>query len=138
MIYLSIKVIHLACVIVWMGSMLLVPSVIASFNSVAPEARREAVALTRKRYLIITSVAMVGTWIFGLALMSLGGWMTYPWMSAKIVIVLFLSAVHGILSGQFRRLVNDEPLLIVNQSGLLTAVITVLLLSVLLFVVLKP
>jgi len=91
----------------------------------------------------IVNPAMIATWVFGLWLAWLGpdshyGWFASGWLQVKIMLVLALSAVHGLLargrtdfaadrnrhSQRFYRTINEVP--------------TVLLILIVLLVVLKP
>jgi uncharacterized membrane protein len=59
----------------------------------------------------VTTPAMLTVWALGLALALEGGWYGHRWLQAKLVLVLALSAVHGVHSGALRRLAGGSPLL---------------------------
>lgn len=138
MAYLLIKCTHLASVVVWMGVMIFVPAVMASLRSQKGEARLGAARRVRTWYLGMGSVAMIGTWIFGITLMMMGGWMFSGWMVAKIAVVLALSALHGFISGQFRQLATDSSFELGGWPTAVTICEFFALLLVLTLVVLKP
>ncbi len=118
--------------------MIFVPAVMASLRSQKGEARLGAARRVRTWYLGMGSVAMIGTWIFGITLMMMGGWMFSGWMVAKIAVVLALSALHGFISGQFRQLATDSSFELGGWPTAVTICEFFALLLVLTLVVLKP
>ena len=136
--YLLIKCTHLASVVVWMGVMIFIPAVMESLRSLQDEARLGAARLVRTWYRGVGSVAMIGTWIFGITLMVMGGWTFSSWMVAKIAVVLALSALHGFISGQFRQLATDSSFELGGWPTVVTICELLALLLVLALVVLKP
>jgi protoporphyrinogen IX oxidase len=143
--YEWIKAFHIIAVIAWMAGMLYLPRLFvyhcaAETGSVQSETFK---VMERRLLRAIINPAMVATWVFGLWLAWLGpdsryGWFASGWLWAKIVLVLGLSAVHGLLvrwrkdfaqdrnrhSQQFYRIINEVP--------------TVLMILIVLLAVLKP
>jgi protoporphyrinogen IX oxidase len=143
--YEWIKAFHIIAVIAWMAGMLYLPRLFvyhcaAETGSVQSETFK---VMERRLLRAIINPAMVATWVFGLWLAWLGpdsryGWFASGWLWAKIILVLGLSAVHGLLarwrkdfaqdrnrhSHQFYRIINEVP--------------TVLMILIVLLVVLKP
>jgi putative membrane protein len=143
--YEWIKALHIIAVIAWMAGMLYLPRLFvyhcaAETGSVQSETFK---AMERRLLRAIINPAMIATWVFGLWLAWLGpdsryGWFTSGWLWAKIILVLALSAVHGLLarwrkdfaldrnrhSQKFYRIINEVP--------------TVLMILIVLLVVLKP
>jgi putative membrane protein len=143
--YEWIKALHIIAVIAWMAGMLYLPRLFvyhcaAETGSVQSETFK---AMERRLLRAIINPAMIATWIFGLWLAWLGpdsryGWFASGWLWAKIILVLALSAVHGLLarwrkdfaldrnrhSPKFYRIINEIP--------------TVLMILIVLLVVLKP
>ena len=140
-----IKAFHIIAVIAWMAGMLYLPRLFvyhcaAETGSVQSETFK---VMERRLLRAIINPAMVATWAFGLWLAWLGpdsryGWFASGWLWAKIILVLGLSAVHGLLarwrkdfaqdcnrhSQKFYRVINEVP--------------TVLMVLIVLVVVLKP
>ena len=118
--------------------MIFIPAVMTALRSLKEEARLGAARRVRTWYRGVGSVAMMGTWIFGITLMMMGGWMLSTWMVTKLAIVLALSALHGFISGQFRLLATDSSF----ELGVWPTVVTICeflaLLLVIMLVVLKP
>jgi protoporphyrinogen IX oxidase len=144
-VYLWLKAFHIIAVIAWMAGMLYLPRLFvyhcaAEKGSVQSETFK---VMERRLLRAIINPAMIATWVLGLALAWLGpdsryGWFASGWLQAKIVLVLALSAMHGMLarwrkdfaadnnrhSQRFYRIINEVP--------------TVLLVLIVLLAVLKP
>jgi protoporphyrinogen IX oxidase len=143
--YLWLKAFHVMAVIAWMAGMLYLPRLFV-YHSTADvgSVQSETFKVMERRLLrLIINPAMIATWILGLSLAWLGpdsrfGWFNAGWLQAKIVLVLLLSAVHGLFarwvkdfaadgnrhSQKFYRIINELP--------------TVLMVLIVLLVVLKP
>jgi len=143
--YQWIKAFHIITVIAWMAGMLYLPRLFiyhcaAENGSVQSETFK---VMERRLLRAIINPAMVATWVFGLWLAWLGsdsryGWFASGWFQAKLVLVLALSAVHGMLaqwrndfvqdcnrhSQRFYRIINELP--------------TILMIGIVLLAVLKP
>ena len=143
--YEWIKAFHIIAVIAWMAGMLYLPRLFvyhcaAEKGSVQSETFK---VMERRLLRAIINPAMVATWVFGLWLAWLGpdsryGWFASPWLWAKLVLVLALSAVHGMLarwrmdfaadrnvhSQRFYRIINEIP--------------AILLIGIVILVVVKP
>lgn len=110
MLYLTIKALHILAIIVWTGGLLLAALLLASIRPVTgpfvlPDDRLlDALHRWDRR---VTTPAMASAWVLGLALAILGHWFASVWLSAKLLIVLTLSALHGIQAATLRRLVAN-------------------------------
>jgi putative membrane protein len=92
--------------------------------------------MERRLLRAITNPAMVATWAFGLWLAWQNGWPVAPWLQAKLVLVLAMSAVHGLLARwvaafgadrnphtqKFYRIINEVPTLLMILIVLLAVV----------------
>lgn len=99
--YTALKALHVGAALVFGGGVLataLLLRVACGALAARPVAR---VALRWSR--IVTTPAMLLVWSLGLALGIEGGWFSEPWLWAKLVFVLILSALHGVQSGALRR-----------------------------------
>lgn len=107
MTFLWVKAMHIAAVVTWVAGLLMLAlllSVLATAPAPSlPQERRLMVAL-RRWDRTITSPAMVLAWVLGISLAVHGGWFTSSWLAAKLVLVMSLSALHGVLSGTLRRM----------------------------------
>lgn len=130
--YLWIKALHVAAVTTWMAGLIVAPAVLA--RSGGPEAAR----LVRQHFRRFTTPAMILALVLGLWLALDGGWFRAGWLHAKLALVLALTAAHGVLAGQLRRVASVEghaaPGWTLRLSG--AAVAAVLLIAVL--VIVKP
>lgn len=99
MIDLWLKAFHLMAIVLWLGGMVFA---LAAFVQGDGGARQ----LARKLNAVLTTPAMFAVWALGIALAQQGDWWTSGWLQVKLVLVVILSAVHGILSG---RLAQDQP-----------------------------
>ena len=144
-IYAWFKAFHIIAVIAWMAGMLYLPRLFV-YHCAAEKGsiQSETFKLMERRLLrAIINPAMIATWVFGFSLAWLGpdsrfGWFNAGWLDAKIVLVLLLSAVHGLFarwvkdfaaddnrhSQQFYRNINEVP--------------TAIMILIVLLVVLKP
>ncbi len=108
---------HILAVIAWMAGMLFLPRLYAYDAEQADKLeplRSEMRTLLRQwqtRLLkIIVNPAMALAWIFGGWLIGLQvsnqgwGFLAQPWMVAKLLGVLALSAWHGFLAGELKRI----------------------------------
>lgn len=136
MTYDLIKVAHLASMVLWIGSAFTVPMVVLGLVHTKNLQQPSALAALRQAYVWIGGVGIVGTWIFGLTLLSLGQWFNAPWMWAKLAVVIVLSGLHGAISGRLKRLAETpaviqksffKVLIALHAVGLLTALFLVIL-----------
>lgn len=56
----------------------------------------------------VTIPAMLLVWILGLTLALQGGWFRSGWLPMKPIVVVALSALHGVQSGALRRLASGR------------------------------
>jgi protoporphyrinogen IX oxidase len=143
--YEWIKAFHIIAVIAWMAGMLYLPRLFvyhcaAEKGSVQSETFK---VMERRLLRAIINPAMIATWLLGLWLAWDGpdsrfGWFAAPWLHGKIVLVLALSAVHGMLakwrkdfavdnnrhSARFYRIINEVP--------------TILMIGIVILAVVKP
>ncbi|MEO0487258.1 MAG: CopD family protein [Pseudomonadota bacterium] len=98
-----IKALHVTGVIVWMSAMLAAPALL--HLSTGDAAKRGA----RLFFRLISGVGITLTWVLGLWLVSVSGYISEPWMIAKLVIVLVLSGAQGAFAARFRRACQDLP-----------------------------
>ena len=140
--YLWLKALHIAAVITWVGGLLTVAVAIAAIS----DARDQPSIASRAAFLAgvsrwdrhVTTPAMLLVWMLGLALATMGGWFPQGWLVAKLTMVLLLSAAHGVLSGNLRRLsLSRQP----GSPAILrhaAAAIVAALLVIVVLVVVKP
>ena len=96
-----IKALHVIAVISWMAGMLYLPRLfVYHADAVAGSAQSETFKVMERRLLkFIMTPAMIVTWALGLALIWLMGkdaLLQAGWLHAKLVLVLAMSALHGL------------------------------------------
>lgn len=108
--YLVFKALHVATVLIWISGML-VGAVTLMVLSALPVPRSEnatnAIAIVRNWDRKITTPAMLLAWAFGIYMAVTAGLFYAPWLNIKLLIVIVLTALHGMLSGGLRRLFID-------------------------------
>ncbi|MET0350399.1 MAG: CopD family protein [Rhizobacter sp.] len=138
--YLWLKAFHAAMVLAWVGGLVLL-----GVATVSVRLGAGAVVLPHEKGLVhailrwdrrVTVPAMFLAWALGLALVSRGGWFGAPWLSAKLLLVVGLSGLHGVLAASLRRRVDQPgealprwlrfaPLLAVAGPGLVAVLVIV-------------
>ncbi|WP_407158921.1 CopD family protein [Bradyrhizobium sp. STM 3557] len=102
MIYLWLKALHVAAVLVWTGGLLV--AALASAGIPKSVTDRPLIEAIQRFDTGVTSPAMFVVWAAGLALAMLGQWFPSPWLIIKLAIVVLLSALHGVLAAKLRGL----------------------------------
>lgn len=103
--YLWMKSAHLVTVGAWVGGMLALPPLFAMHVRLGPGPAAEVLGRIEHRIIRhLVNPAMVLTWGFGGWLVWEGGWLASGWFHGKLALVVVLSAVHGSVSAETRRL----------------------------------
>jgi uncharacterized membrane protein len=128
--YPWLKALHVACALLFVGGVV-ASSLLFTAGRAAAE-RVVPIALVLKRWdRVVTVPAMLGLWAFGIGLAASGGWFTHGWLQAKLVLVVLLSAIHGLQSGQIRRLAAGKAVQPLRAEALIVpAVIATAVLAV--------
>jgi putative membrane protein len=134
-----IKAFHVIATIAWMAGLLYLPRLfVYHAQSKRGSAQSETFKVMERRLLrAITTPAMAASWVLGLILAFSGliDWSADGWFHAKLVLVLLLSAYHGMLvrwtkefaldrnehSARFYRIANEVPTLL--MAGIVILVI---------------
>jgi len=132
MLYFVLKSLHIMSDIVWVGGMLVNAFVIAM---VPPTIRTGVIAAVRPFDRRITTVAEGGAWLFGIILAIWYGWYATGWFGFKFLIVVMLSALHGMQAAWLRRMEADPHLdppafVRVGMPIVLVSVVAIVLLAV--------
>ena len=132
MLYFVLKSLHIISDIVWVGGMLVNAFVIAM---VPPTIRTGVIAAVRPFDRRITTVAEGGAWLFGIILAIWYGWYETGWFGFKFLIVVMLSALHGMQAAWLRRMEADPHLdppafVRVGMPIVLVSVVAIVLLAV--------
>ena len=124
MMYLILKIIHVLAVILWVGSLFIV-SYITS---------KSAMSKVQMSLVIRITEASIGiTWLAGIVLVIMGGWYASTWWQIKIVLVLFISAIHTFTIRRWKRASSEGA----STHAAVPLLIIALTLLVIILVVLK-
>jgi putative membrane protein len=110
MLYLSLKAVHLAAVLTWVGGMLALSVALMALPAhVAGRAGDQPLLSGLHRWdRRVTTPALALVWLLGIALAVMGGWYSAPWLWAKFAIVCALSGLHGKQSASLRRWLGGQ------------------------------
>lgn len=131
MLYEILKSLHIVAVIVWFGGTMAGALFLscAEPNSIAKITRFDRV---------ITTPAMGLAWIFGLWMATAYGWFGSGWLTAKLVFVVALSAIHGIVSGRLKRTSREGASNLSKSTRLALPSMIACMCAIVLLVVTKP
>ena len=141
--YLWLKALHVIAVISWMAGLLYLPRLFVYHAVVAPGSEQSETFKVMERRLLryIMTPAMIATWVFGLAMiwaMGLDAFKAAGWLHAKLVLVLVLSAMHGLMSrwqADFRHDRNQRPQKFFRIAN---EIPTLLMIAIVILAVVKP
>lgn len=106
MMYLLLKVAHVAAMIVWIGGLLMQAFLLRT--SALHMAERSVIVSAQRWDRQLTVPAMLLAWSCGLALAGMGNWLAAPWLGVKLALVVILSALHGVQGGSLRRMADGQ------------------------------
>jgi len=138
--YLWLKVGHILAVISWMAAFLYLPRLMVYHADAAPGSDKSETFKVMERRLLrgIMTPAMIATWVFGIALATVADAWVSGWLHAKLLLVLGLSAMHGMSAGWVRAFAEDRN----TRSGrffrIVNEIPAVALILIVILVVLKP
>jgi len=145
MLYEWIKAFHIIAVIAWMAGMLYLPRLFvyhcgAEKGSVQSETFK---VMERRLLRVIINPAMIATWVLGLWLAWEGpdsryGWFASGWFHGKLVLVIALSAVHGMLARWTKEFAADSNRHSAVFYRIINEVPTMLMIGIVILAVVKP
>ncbi|MBR0737346.1 CopD family protein [Bradyrhizobium liaoningense] len=101
--YVWLKAAHVASALLFIGGVT-VTSLTLALLSKMPQAHERFVAGIRRYDRWVTVPAIIGVWTFGTGLAISGSWFGQGWLNVKLGFVVLLSALHGVQSGQLRKI----------------------------------
>jgi putative membrane protein len=139
-VYEWLKALHIIAVIAWMAGMLYLPRLFVYHCEADAGSRQSETFKVMERRLLkaIINPAMIAAWVLGLWLAWVGGWLATPWFHVKLVLVLAMSAVHGMLVRYVKDFAADRNRRSQKFYRIINEVPTVLMILIVLVVVLKP
>lgn len=131
---------HIIFAVFWMAGLFMLPRQMLYCAGAAPGSADEALWAARmeklRRIILTPSIALV--WLLGLALASgLDVW-GEAWLHAKLALVVALSAFHGYLAGQSRKMAKGQRPLTERQLRMWGELPAILLVLIVVLVVAKP
>jgi putative membrane protein len=138
--YEWVKAFHVIAVISWMAGMLYLPRLFVYHCEAEKGSKQSETFKVMERRLLraIINPAMIATWVLGLTLVWLGGWHTAGWMHAKFLLVILLSALHGMLVRYWRDFEADKNTKSQKFYRIINEVPTVLMIGIVILVIVKP
>ena len=140
-VYEWIKALHVIAVISWMAGMLYLPRLfVYHCESEVGSKQSETFKVMERRLLkAIINPAMIVTWLAGIYLAWAGRWLLMSWwIYAKLLLVLVLSAVHGLFARWVRDFAADRNQRSQKFYRVINEVPTVLMIGIVILVVIKP
>lgn len=138
--YEWIKVLHVLAIISWMAAMLYLPRLFV-YHVDAPQGSPQSETfkvMERRLARAIMTPAMIVAWLTGLWLAWQAGFFRSGWFHGKLLLVVALSAVHGLLIARVRAFAEDRN----TRSGVwyrvLNEVPTLLMIGIVILVIVKP
>jgi putative membrane protein len=138
--YDCIKAFHIIAVIAWMAGMLYLPRLFV-YHCAAPAGspQSETFKVMERRLLRgIIGPAMGAVWVLGLTLVWLGSWHTAHWFQAKFVLVIGLSALHGVFVRHWRAFAEDRNRHSAKYFRIINEVVTLFIIAIVILATVKP
>ena len=140
MTYYWLKAGHIIFVIFWMAGLFMLPRFFVYHQEAAPGAPENAAWIDREakllRIILWPSLALV--WIFGLALAVTTGAYAQGWFSAKLALVVALTAYQLWLAGYAAALARGERRLAGKRLRMINEVPGIAAALIVVLVVIKP
>lgn len=137
---LWLKALHIMGFAAWMAGLWYLPRLFIYHHGVAPrsEASERFKVMERRLLRAITTPAMAATWLLGIALALVQDAWTEGWLHAKLLLVVALSAAHGMMARYVRAFAEDARPRDERYFRIFNEVPTVLFVAVVILVVFKP
>ena len=142
-LYPWIKALHIISVISWMAGMLYLPRLFVYHVETDPVLIDKEKTIVKWEYLLLKRIinpAMMATWIFGLLMVFTPGIIDWSegWVYVKAVSIILMSAFHGFLSKQRKKLEAGEEPYTGAQYRFLNEVPTILMIIIVVMVIVRP
>ena len=142
MLLAYIKAFHVIAVIAWMAGMLYLPRLFVCHaqSKIGSEQSETFKVMERRLLRVITNPAMVASWVLGLILAFSGliDWSADGWFHWKLVLVLLLSAYHGLLARWMKAFAQDRNHHSARFYRIANEVPTLLMVGIVILVIVRP
>lgn len=137
---LYLKSFHVMAVMAWMAGMFYLPRLFVYHVEATPnsEMTRTFEVMESRLLRIIINPAMLTTWLTGLVLVWQQHQYMEHWFQAKFVLVLAMSAFHGMLAKWRKQLADGTNTNNSRFFRIANEVPTVLMAGIVIFVIVKP
>lgn len=124
----------------WMAGLWYLPRLFIYHHGVAAgsEASERFKVMERRLLKAITTPAMVATWVLGIALAASIGAFSEGWLHVKLLLVIALSATHGMMVRHLKAFAADERPRNERYFRIFNEVPTLLFIVIVIMVVFKP
>lgn len=132
--------VHIMAFAAWMAAMWYLPRLMVYHcASGAGSAQSETFKVMERRLLrAIGTPALVATWVLGLGLASVQGQWSEGWLHVKLLLVILLTACHGLLARHVRLLATDQRPRSERWYRIVNEIPTVLFIAIVVVVIFKP
>jgi putative membrane protein len=132
-------VFHLFGVIVWVGSLLLIASMLSLVAEEVGAARERLILVSRRLFHIACNIGAVAAVFFGILLMVLEpDALMMGWLHVKLLLVVVLLYFHYRLYRRIMKLENDPASASAREFKITHGIVSLLLLAILALAVIKP
>ena len=131
---------HIIAVIAWMAAMLYLPRLFVYHTETAPgsESSERFKVMERRLLKGIMNPSMIAVWILGPLLAWLTGAYLDTWLQIKFVLVLILSAMHGLYARRWREFAQDRNTHSARYYRIINEVPAVLMVLIVILVKVQP
>ena len=143
--YLYFKIFHLVGMVTWMAGLFYLPRLFvyhaeaqARTDGTRDVLTRQFTIMEQRLLGIITTPAMIATWLAGLAMIGHNTTLlSQRWLVVKLVLLVLLSGYHGWMSGVVKRLARGETVMTSERFRVMNEVPTVVLVLIVTYAVLR-
>ena len=137
---LWIKVLHVLAIISWMAGLLYLPRLFVYHASVEKGSATSELFKVMERRLLryIMTPAMLVAWATGLYLAVISGYFSQGWFHLKLVMVLAMSASHGVLARHVRLFAGDMNDKSQKYFRVFNEIPTILMIVIVIAVIVRP
>jgi putative membrane protein len=131
---------HLIAVIAWMSAMLYLPRLFVYHTQAQPgtESSERFKVMERRLLKGIMNPSMIAVWILGPLLAWLTGAYLDTWLQIKFVLVILMSAMHGVYVRSWRAFAEDRNMRSARFYKIINEVPAVLMVLIVILVKVQP
>lgn len=141
MLYDWLKAFHIISFTAWMAGMLYLPRLyVYHVNAKKGSELSETLKIMERRLLrLIINPAMIGTYIFGIWMLTLNPELLHqPFMHAKLSLLVLMQITHAMLARYRRHFAEDRNIHTTRFYRMLNEVPTLLLIGIVIMIIVKP